>query len=74
MVFTSELTSMISGIITPTHLWKEMKLETPTLFYVDNSVFNLIKTNHNRKSKTRILSEVSTSNSKLDFYIGKRQL
>ena len=39
----------------------------------NNSVFNLIKTKHNGKSKTRIVSEVSTSNNKLDFYIGKRK-
>ena len=42
-------------------------------FNVDNSVFNLTKTEQNRKSKTRIVSEVSTSNNKSDFYIGKRQ-
>ena len=41
-------------------------------FNVDNNVFDLTKTKHNRKSKTRIVSEVSTSD-KSDFYIGKRQ-
>ena len=35
-------------------------------------VFNLPNTKHNGKSKTRIVSEVSTSN-KSDFNIGKRQ-
>ena len=42
-------------------------------FNVDSSVFNLTKTKHNRESKTRIVSEVSTSHNKLDFYICKRQ-
>ena len=42
-------------------------------FNVDNSVFNLTKTKHNGKSKTRIVSEVSTLNNKSDFYIGKCQ-
>ena len=41
-------------------------------FNVDNSVFNLTKTKHNRKSKTRIMSEVSTSDES-DFCIGERQ-
>ena len=43
------------------------------IFYVDHSVFNLTKTKHNRKLKTRIVSKVSTSHKKLNFYIGKRQ-
>ena len=43
------------------------------IFKGDTSVFNFTKTKHNRKSKTRIVSEVSTSN-KSDFYISKRQL
>ena len=43
------------------------------IFNVDNSVFNLTKTKHNRKLKTKIVSEVSTSNNKSDFYIGKCQ-
>ena len=42
-------------------------------FNVDNSVFNLTKTKHNGKLKTRIVSEVSASHNKPDFYIGKRQ-
>ena len=42
-------------------------------FDADNSVFNLSKTKHNRKSKTRIVSKVSSSHSKSDFYIGERQ-
>ena len=42
-------------------------------FNGDNCVFNLTKSKHNRKSKTRIVSEVSESSNKPDFYIGKRQ-
>ena len=42
-------------------------------FNTDNNIFNLANTKHNRKPKTRIVSEVSTSNIKLDFYIGKHQ-
>ena len=42
-------------------------------FNADNNVFNLTKTKHNKKLKTRIVSEVSTSNNKSDFYIGERQ-
>ena len=38
----------------------------------NSDVFNLTKTKHNRKSKTRIISEVSTPN-KSDFYIRERQ-
>ena len=41
-------------------------------FTGDTGVFNLTKTKHNGKSKTRIVSEASTSN-KSDFYIGKGQ-
>ena len=41
-------------------------------FTGNNSVFKLTKTKHNRKSKTRIVSEVPTS-IKSDFYIGERQ-
>ena len=41
-------------------------------FTGDNSIFKLTKTKHNGKSKTRIVSELSTSN-KSDFYIGERQ-
>ena len=41
-------------------------------FTGDTGVFNLTKTKHNRRSKTRIMSEVSTSNKKI-FYIDKRQ-
>ena len=40
---------------------------------VDNSVSNLTKTKHDEKSKTRIMSKVSISNNKSDFYIGERQ-
>ena len=41
-------------------------------FTGDNNIFELTKTKHNGKSKTRLVSEVSTS-VKSDFYIGKRQ-
>ena len=41
-------------------------------FTSDTDVFNLIKIKHNVKSKTRIVSEVSTSN-KSDFYIVEYQ-
>ena len=41
-------------------------------FTGDTDVFNLTKTKHNGKSKTRIVSEVSTSN-KSDFYMGERK-
>ena len=40
---------------------------------IDNCVFNITKTKHNGKSKTSIVSEVSESNNKSGFYIGKRQ-
>ena len=38
-----------------------------------NSVFNLTKIKHNRKSKTRIVSEISTSN-KSDIYIRRTSI
>ena len=41
-------------------------------FTSNTDVINLTKTKHNGKSKTKIVSEVSTSN-ELNFYIGKRQ-
>ena len=41
-------------------------------FTGNNSILKLNKTKHNRKSKTRSVSEVPTS-IKSDFYIGKRQ-
>ena len=41
-------------------------------FTGDNSIFKLNKTKHNRRSKTRLESEVPTS-VKSDFYTGKRQ-
>ena len=41
-------------------------------FTGDNSILSLIKTKHNGKSKTRLVSEVPTS-VKLDFYIDKHQ-
>ena len=43
------------------------------IFNSDDCVFNLTKTKQNKKLKTRIVSEVSESNNKSDFYIGKRQ-
>ena len=42
-------------------------------FNDDDRVFNLTKTKHNGKSKTRVLSEVSESSNKPDFFISKRQ-
>ena len=42
------------------------------MFTGDNSIFKLTKTKHNGKSKTRLVSEVSTS-VESDFYIGERQ-
>ena len=42
-------------------------------FNFEQGVFNLTKTKPNRNLKTRIVSEVSTSHNKPDFYIGKRQ-
>ena len=41
-------------------------------FTENNSIFELTKTKHNWKSKTRIVSEVPTS-IKSDFYMGERQ-
>ena len=41
-------------------------------FMGDDSIFKLTKTKHNRRSKTRLISEVATS-VKSDFYIGERQ-
>ena len=41
-------------------------------FNDDNRIFNITKTKQNRKSKTRIVSEVSASSSnKSDFYISE---
>ena len=41
-------------------------------FTGDNNIFELTKIKYNGKSKTRLVSEVSTS-VKSDFYMGKRQ-
>ena len=41
-------------------------------FTGDDSIFKLIKTKHNGKSKTKLVSEVPSS-LKSNFYIGKRQ-
>ena len=41
-------------------------------FTGDDSIFKLTKTNNNKKSKSRLVSEVPTS-VKSDFYIGRRQ-
>ena len=71
-IFTNGLTTMMCGIITSTHLQKEMKWGGSHTFNDDTNVFNLTKTKYNRKSKTRIVSEVSTSN-KSNFYIGRCQ-
>ena len=54
---------------TPT---KDNKPGNSHMFTGDNSVFKLTKTKHNRRSKTRLVSEVPTS-VKSDFYISKRQ-
>ena len=56
---------MINGITTPTHLWNEMRWGafTPLMLTI---VFSTSHT-QNRKSKTRIVSEVSESNNKSDF-------
>ena len=51
---------------------KGIKMGGSHTFAGNTDVFNLTKTKHNGKSKTRIVSEVSTSN-KLNFYIGERQ-
>ena len=54
---------------TPT---EENKSGSSHTFTGDDSIFNLTKTKHNGKSKTILVSEVSTS-VKSDFYIDKRQ-
>ena len=54
---------------TPT---KENEPGSSHMFTGDDSIFKLTKTKHNGKSKTRLVSEVSTS-VKSDFYIGERQ-
>ena len=54
---------------TPT---KENKPGSSHTFTGDNSIFQLTKTKHNGRSKTRLVSEVPTS-VKSDFYISKRQ-
>ena len=63
---------MMRGMVTPTHLRKELKWGGSHIFTGDTDDFDLTKTKHNGKSKTRIVSEVSTSN-KSDFYINKHQ-
>ena len=42
-------------------------------FNIDNLLFNLTKIKRDGTSKTRVVSKLSESNNKLDFYIGKRQ-
>ena len=42
-------------------------------FNVDNPLFNLTKIKRDGTFKTRVVSKLSESNNKLDFYIGKRQ-
>ena len=64
---------MTSGIITPYTPEEGNETGDSHAFNVDNSVFNFTKTIHNGKSKTRMVSGVSTSNNKSDFYIGKHQ-
>ena len=54
---------------TPT---KSTEMRGSHTFIGDTGIFNLTKTKHNGKLKTRIVSEVSTSN-KSDFYINERQ-
>ena len=51
---------------------KRIEMRGSHKFTYDTGVFNLTKTKHNWMLKTRIVSEVSTSN-KSDFYIDKRQ-
>ena len=53
---------------TPT---KSTEMRGSHTFIGDTGIFNLTKTKHNGKLKTRIVSEVSTSN-KSNFYISKR--
>ena len=55
---------------TPT---KENEPGSSHTFTGDNSISKLTKTKHRGKSKTRIVSEVSITSIKQDFYIGKRQ-
>ena len=43
------------------------------IFNVDNSMFNLTKSILKGTSNTRIVSKLSESSNKSDFYIGKRQ-
>ena len=43
------------------------------IFNVDNHVFNLTKIKRDGGLKTITVSELSESNNKSDFYIGKRQ-
>ena len=67
---------MMCEIVAPTHLRKEWKWKWKggggsRIFTSDTDIFNLTKTKHNGKLKTRIVSEVSTSN-KSNFYISKR--
>ena len=42
-------------------------------FNVDNPLFNLTKIKRDGTSKTRVVSKLSKSKSKSDFYISKRQ-
>ena len=42
-------------------------------FNFDNPLFNLTKIKRDGTSKTRVVSKLSESNNKSDFYIGKRQ-
>ena len=57
---------------TPYTTVKGYETGSPHTFNVDNSVFSITKNKQNRNLKTRIVSEVSESNNKSDFYIGKR--
>ena len=41
-------------------------------FNIDNSIFTITKTKRNGKLKSRVVSEMSESNNKSDFYICKR--
>ena len=43
------------------------------MFDGDNHVFNITKTKQDGTSKTRVISKLSESSNKLDFFIGKRQ-
>ena len=55
--------------------WDSTRIKTGRYHTLNGGdrVFNLTKTKHNGKLKTRIVSEVSESSNKPDFYIGKRQ-